>query len=338
MNKVLVTGSQGFLGSYICRDLLKRGYQILGVDNYSKYGKITRSHDSHPNFEVLELDIDNPKEGEAFEKWKEYKPDYIICAAAMIGGIGYFHKYAYDLLAVNERILATTFDKAIECRDTLKRIIVLSSSMAFENTDVFPTNEEQVKKCSPPFSTYGFQKLASEYFAKGAWEQYDIPYTIIRPFNCVGVGEQFVGEEEEKLNLGHVLPSLIYKILSKQTPLQILGDGNQVRCFTNGVDFAKGVRMALESDFAVNEDFNISIDRPYSILELAKIIWGKLRPDEEFEYVSVEPFMHDVQLRVADVTKAEKVLGFKADITVEESIDEVIEHVRDLYFGGVTNG
>ena len=96
--------------------------------------------------------------------------------------------------------------------------------------------------------------------------------------------------------------------------------------------------MALESDFAVNEDFNISIDRPYSILELAKIIWGKLRPDEEFEYVSVEPFMHDVQLRVADVTKAEKVLGFKADITVEESIDEVIEHVRDLYFGGVTNG
>lgn len=330
MKKVLVTGSQGFLGSYICRELLSNGYEVFGVDNYSKYGYIERSHDKHPNFSLLVMDIDDPKDNRML--WDKHEPDYIICAAAMIGGIGYFHKYAYDLLSVNERILATTFDKAITCRESLERIIVISSSMAFENTANFPTKEEEITKCPPPFSTYGFQKLATEYFAKGAWEQYEIPFTIIRPFNCVGVGEKFVGEESEKLNLGHVLPSLVYKVLSGQNPLEILGDGNQVRCFTNGVDFARGVRLAMESSNAVNTDFNLSISTPLTILELAKLIWTKLRPDEDFNYVTTEPFQHDVQLRVADVTKAKELLGFEATVTIEESISEVIEHVKELYF------
>tara|TARA_R110000787_G_scaffold104936_5_gene212330 strand:+ start:1631 stop:2647 length:1017 start_codon:yes stop_codon:yes gene_type:complete len=338
MKKVLVTGSQGFLGSYICRDLLAKDYQVLGVDNYSKYGKIERSHDGHPNFKILEMDLDKPVPGDALDEWNAFEPDYIICAAAMIGGIGYFHKYAYDLLATNERILGTTFDKGISSKDTCKRIIVLSSSMAFENTKSFPTKEEEITKCPPPFSTYGFQKLACEYFAKGAWEQYGLPYTIIRPFNCVGVGEHFFGEESEKLNLGHVLPSLIYKILSNQNPVEILGDGNQVRCFTNGVDFARGVRMALESDKAFNEDFNLSISKPLSILELAKMIWEKLREGEDFNYKSTPAFAHDVQLRVADVTKAKEILGFTAEISIEESINEVIEHVRELYFKESLNG
>ena len=72
----------------------------------------------------------------------------------------------------------------------MKRIIVLSSSMVFENTELYPTPETEVLNAPPPSSTYGFQKLASEYFAKGAWEQYKLPYTIVRPFNCVGVGEE----------------------------------------------------------------------------------------------------------------------------------------------------
>tara|TARA_R110002051_G_C8369408_1_gene443248 strand:+ start:50 stop:331 length:282 start_codon:yes stop_codon:yes gene_type:complete len=90
--------------------------------------------------------------------------------------------------------------------------------------------------------------------------------------------------------------------------------------------------MALESDAAVNEDFNLSISKPLSILELAKLIWSRLREGEEFQYKSTPAFAHDVQLRIADVTKAQEVLGFTAEISIEESIDEVITHVRDLYF------
>ena len=149
--------------------------------------------------------------------------------------------------------MASTYDVAIKLykEHNLKRILVASSSMVFENTEVYPTPEENVKVCAPPLSTYGFQKLAVEYFAKGAYEQYGVPYTIIRPFNCVGVGEEdAIGEHEVKsgnikLMMSHVLPDIINKILKGQDPLHILGTGEQVRCYTNGKDIARGVRMCL---------------------------------------------------------------------------------------------
>lgn len=258
----------------------------------------------------------------------------------MVGGIEYFHKYAYDLLATNERILASTFDFAIDLfkRYQLKRIIVISSSMVFENTDNYPTPESEVKKCPPPSSTYGFQKLASEYFCKGAWEQYRLPYTIIRPFNCVGIGEDIVIDSKEILNgnvkimMSHVLPDLVYKIMSGQNPLHILGKGNQIRCYTNGKDIARGLRMALESDIALNEDFNISSPVPTSVLELAEIIWKKLNPNKPFSYVVDKPFEYDVQKRIPDVSKIDKMLGFKTEIQLDESIDEVIEYMKMKYF------
>ena len=118
--------------------------------------------------------------------------DQVVAAAAMIGGISYFHEFAFDLLAENECILAATFRAAIDAHQTghLKRIVVISSSMVFESATEFPTPEGAQLTSPPPVSTYGFQKLASEYFAKGAWQQYGLPFTVLRPFNCVGVGER----------------------------------------------------------------------------------------------------------------------------------------------------
>lgn len=333
-NTILITGSQGFIGSYLCREFLDKKYKVFGLDNFSKYGKVIRPHDNHPNFELIETDITK-------NEWQNdnrlIETDYVIACASMVGGIEYFHRYAYDILATNERILASTFDFAIDLsrKRQLKRIIVLSSSMVFENVNNFPTPEDDAKKCSPPSSTYGFQKLASEYFCKGAWEQYGLPYTIIRPFNCVGIGEDRAISGKDILNgnvkimTSHVLPDLIQKIMSGQDPLHILGKGNQIRCYTNGKDIARGIRMALENDAAVNEDFNISSPVPTSVLELAEIIWKKLNPDKTFSYIVDEPFEYDVQKRIPDVSKAENMLGFKTEISLEESIDEVIEYMRN---------
>jgi len=333
MYKVLVTGSQGFIGSYICNELLNNGYEVIGVDNYQKYGELARPHDSHPNFKLYNLNILHPD----FQSLVDATaPDFIIAGAAMIGGISYFHKYAYDLMATNERILASTFDAAIRnMNNGLKRIIVLSSSMVFENTELYPTPESEVNIAPPPSSTYGFQKLASEYFAKGAWEQYKLPYTIVRPFNCVGVGEEkALGESEVtsgniQLMLSHVLPDLINKIKNGQDPVHILGSGDQIRCYTNGKDIGKGIRYVIENENAVNEDFNISIATPTSVLELAELVWNKLNPGKEFRYASDDPFEYDVQKRVPDVSKAKDMLGFEATIGLSESIDEVIEYLNE---------
>jgi UDP-glucose 4-epimerase len=334
MKKVIVTGSQGFIGSYICAELLSNGYKVIGFDNYQKYGRVYRAHDNHPNFKLYELNI---LDSEFLQIVDQEQPNFIIAGAAMIGGISYFHKFAYDLLATNERILAQTFDAAISGhkKGWFERIIVLSSSMVFEETSVYPTPEEEIKKCPPPSSTYGFQKLASEYFAKGAWEQYGLPYSIVRPFNCVGVGEEKSISEHEitsgniKLMLSHVLPDLINKVLKGQDPLHILGEGNQIRCYTNGKDLSRGIRMVMESEKAINEDFNISTPQATNVLELAKIIWDTIHPEKEFNYICDDPFEYDVQKRIPDVTKAKELLGFEAIISLEESVKEVINYLKN---------
>ena len=330
--KVLVTGSAGFISGYLVDELLRHGHQVVGLDNYSKYGRVAKSYDGNAGYTFVRgdaKDVDLLKELAA-------DCDQVVAAAAVIGGISLFHSYAYDLLAENERILASTFDAAIWAFNERKlgKINVISSSMVFESTGTYPTPEGEQFRCPPPLSTYGFKKLASEYFAKGAWEQYQLPYTIIRPFNCIGVGEERAMRDKEvlsgnvKLAMSHVVPDLVQKVLKGQDPLHILGKGNQVRHYTYGGDLARGIRMCMESDKATNEDFNISTPVSTTVLELAEVIWRKIRPDEPFRYVSDPPFQYDVQRRVPDVGKAKRVLGFQTQVSLGEALDEIIPWVE----------
>ncbi|GHV67800.1 NAD-dependent epimerase [Bacteroidia bacterium] len=330
--KILVTGSAGFIASYLVEDLLKRGHQVVGIDNYSKYGFIEKSYDKHPNYHLVQGDVkDAPLMRELIADC-----DQVVAIAAMIGGITYFHEYAYDLLAENERITAATFDAAIWAfkEKHLKKINVLSSSMVYESASIYPTPEGEQVKCPPPLSTYGFQKLACEYFAKGAFEQYKLPYTIIRPFNCVGVGEQRAKNEKEilsgnvKLAMSHVVPDLVQKVLKGQDPLHILGAGNQIRHYTYGGDLARGIRMCIESEKAINNDFNLSTLVSTTVKELATLIWQKINGDNPISFVSDEAYEYDVQKRVPSVEKAKKVLGFEADTDLSTTLDEVIPWIK----------
>ena len=339
--KILVTGSAGFICGYLVEDLLSRGHEVVGIDNYSKYGKVEKSYDNHPHYHFVEGDAKN------VDLMKDLISDcdQVLGAAAMIGGISYFHKYAYDLLAENDRIMASTFDAAIWAyqHKKLKRINVLSSSMVYESATKFPSAEGDEHACPPPLSTYGFQKLACEYYAQGAHEQYGLPYTIMRPFNCVGTGEKRALCDEDimsgnvKLAMSHVVPDLVQKIVKGQNPLHILGKGNQVRHYTYGGDLARGIRMCMESDAAVNEDFNLSTPVSTTVLELAEKIWKKIKGDDvPFSYVSDEPYKYDVQMRVPDVAKAERLIGFKAEKTLDDILDEVIPWIQEqVRVGGI---
>ena len=94
--------------------------------------------------------------------------------------------------------------------------------MVFESTDVYPTKESDIKIIPPPISSYGFQKLAVEYYAKSAYSQYGLEYSIARPFNCVGIGEvktssnKTLSESSQKLALSHVVPDLILKTINEE--------------------------------------------------------------------------------------------------------------------------
>jgi UDP-glucose 4-epimerase len=338
--KILITGSSGFIAGYLVEECLNQGHIVYGIDNYSKYGKVEKSYDTHPNYHFVEGDVKNT------DLLKELIQDcdQVIALAAMIGGISLFHEYAYDLLAENERIIASTFDAAIWAfeQHDLQKINVISSSMVFESTQTFPSKEGDQLHCPPPLSTYGFQKLACEYFAKGAWEQYKLPYTIIRPFNCIGVGEKralsdkVVLSGNVKLAMSHVVPDLVQKILKGQDPLHILGSGNQTRHYTYGGDLAHGIRLCVESENAINEDFNLSTPVSTSVLELSEMIWKKIYPDKSFRYVSDEPFKYDVQKRVPAVDKARDLLGFETKTTLDEALDEIIPWIDEqIKIGGI---
>jgi nucleoside-diphosphate-sugar epimerase len=338
--RILVTGSAGFICGYLVEELLNNGHEVVGIDNFSKYGPVEKSYDKHPNYHFTRGDV---KDLDLMKRLAA-DCDQILGAAAMIGGISYFHEFAYDLLAENERITAATFDAAIHAfkHGKLKKINILSSSMVYECTDTYPSREQDVRKSPPPMSTYGFQKLACEYFAQGAFEQYGLPYTIIRPFNCVGTGEKRALCDSEissgnvKLAMSHVVPDLVQKILKGQDPLHILGDGNQIRHYTYGGDLARGIRLCIEKPEAVNEDFNISTPVSTSVLELAELIWKKIKGDKAFNYVSDAPFKYDVQKRVPAVEKAERLLGFKAETGLNEILDEVIPWITEqIRLGGI---
>jgi nucleoside-diphosphate-sugar epimerase len=335
-----VTGAAGFICGYLIEELLAAGHSVVGVDNFSKYGRVVRAYDANPAYRFVEGDAKDATLLTALAA----DCDQVVAAAAMIGGISYFHEFAYDLLAENERILAATFDAAIAAHKagTLSRIVVMSSSMVFESTDQFPTPEGAQLTSPPPKSTYGFQKLASEYFARGAHEQYGLPYTILRPFNCVGIGERRALRDSDvtsgnvKLALSHVVPDLVVKVLRGQDPLHILGSGEQVRHYTYGGDLAHGIRLAMESEAALNEDFNLSTAQSTTVRELAEMIWHKINGDRPLNVVNDAPFEHDVQRRVPDVRKARAVLGFEATTSLSQMLDEVIPWIRaELGSGGI---
>ena len=339
MEQVLVSGSAGFIGGYVVEELLKRGYAVIGLDNFSKYGRVRKSYDDHPHYRLVEGDARDV----ALMTELLAGCDHFIAGAAMIGGISYFHTYAYDLLATNERIIAASCDAAIAAlRDgRLRKVTYLSSSMVFESADEWPSYEGQQRQIPPPLSSYGFQKLAVEYFARAAWDQYQLPYTLVRPFNCVGIGEsRALGDHEilsgnVQLAMSHVVPDLVLKILKGQDPLHILGSGEQIRHYTFGGDLARGIVLAMEHPDAEGQDFNLSTAESTTVRELAGLVWRKIKGDDvPLQLVHDEPFEHDVQRRVPDIEKAKRVLGFEATTSLDQTLDQVIPWIAEAVRAG----
>jgi nucleoside-diphosphate-sugar epimerase len=339
LSTVLVTGSAGFIGGYVVKELLDRGHQVVGIDNYSKYGPVKRSYDEHPHYRFIEADARDVD----MMTFELAECDHFIAGAALIGGISYFHTYAYDLLATNERITASACDAAIAAHSAgrLLKVTYLSSSMVFESADAWPSFEGQEHEIPPPVSSYGFQKLAVEYFAKAAFDQYGLPYTIVRPFNCVGVGERrALGDVEilsgnVRLAMSHVVPDLVQKVLKGQDPLHVLGDGSQIRHYTYGADLAEGIVAAMEHPDALNEDFNLSTAESTTVLDLARAIWLAIKgPEVPFRWVSDPPFEHDVHRRIPSTEKAKRVLGFEATTGLEKILQDVVPWIEKAVADG----
>ncbi|MHB8509951.1 MAG: NAD-dependent epimerase/dehydratase family protein [Candidatus Dormibacteria bacterium] len=313
--RVVVTGGAGFIGSEVTRQLVERGYAVRVIDDLSKEG-----HTPPGGVDFQRADLTEP--GVAEELFNGYQE--VINLAAKIGGIGYFHEYPATILSENNKLYSMTFEAAV--KHNFRRMVYISSSMVFESTDRFPSVESDLALIPPPVSAYGFSKLSGEWYCRAFADQFKLPYTICRPFNAYGVNE-YPGED---IGYAHVIPDLTRKILSGQDPLELLGDGSQTRAFTHVRDIARGIIMALESDRAVNQDFNISSGQETTILELAERIFNLCDTGRAFAWKSVPGFTYDIRRRIPDVKKAREVLGFQAEVDIEGGLREVVSWLRGV--------
>jgi len=311
--RILVTGGCGFIGSEVVQQLLNKGYFVRVADNLSKPESSVKK-----GYEFIKADLTvSSAANKAFKGI-----DICINMAAKIGGIGYFHKYPATILSENNKIYSATFEAAV--RNKINRIIYISSSMVFESTNKFPSKETDIGKIPPPASAYGFSKLIGEWYCQAFQKEFGLNYSICRPFNAYGINEA-PGKE---VGYAHVIPDLTKKMLSGQYPIELLGDGQQTRCFTHVRDLANGIIAVMESKKAINQDFNISNPEETVILDLAKIIWKLIGKKQAFRAKFVPSFTHDVKRRVPNPGKMKRLLNWEAKIRLEKGLPEVINWIK----------
>lgn len=313
--RVLVTGGAGFIGSELVRQLLEKGYQVRIADDLSKTEARIPSH-----CEFMQVDLTDKKSALLAMD----KTDCSIHLAAKIGGIGYFHKYPATILSENNKMYSAVFEGAVKKK--VKRIIYVSSSVVFESTSSFPSQEKDIKRIPPPISAYGFSKLIGEWYCRAFNDEFGLNYTIIRPFNAYGINEA----PKEEVGYAHVIPDLIKKILSGQYPLELLGNGKQTRCFTHVSDIARGIILALESPKAINEDFNLGSEKEIKILNLAKLIYSFCGTKKPFKVKYVKGFKYDIKKRVPSAAKAKKILGWEPVKRIEDELPKAISWIKQL--------
>lgn len=347
--KYIVAGGLGFVGSEICRQLLDRSKyplteQVLIIDDNSKGYSTSKINDLllDSRLKIWYLDLTQQIDTVFHLRHTHYngyglvghfaEADYIINCAALIGGIGYFNKIPAQILRNNNLILSNILDEIVKLSHKERpHLVQLSSSMVFEAATEFPSKESDLETIRVPITAYGFSKLSSEFYCKAFAQEYGVRYTIVRPFNAVGPEKpdpNFVGHS-------HVLPDFVCKIKNGQgiqkNPLKILGSGKQVRHYTDVKEVAEGILRATHHPHAINNDFNIAINKGHSVLEVARLVWKSISKDKsELVYQLEEGFPHDVELRTPDITKTTTVLGWKAKITLEDNIDSIVQSVLDL--------
>lgn len=312
---VCVTGANGFIGSALCRQLSTLGYAVRAVDQVDDPVRIT----SIPNLEYRKADMRDPDQAE----WALDGTDSCIALAARSAGVGYFSTHSAEMLKDNCVISANTTHAAAKLR--MRRYVYISSSCVYDETSLHAAREGDLLGSALPPNGYPFSKLVGEQFCRAYWDQYGLEHVIIRPFNVYGPGEKVGAAPGD----GHVIPDLTHKIINGDYPLELFGDGSQTRCFTFVDDVTTGIVLALESRAAKNEDFNLGWPKEISILQLAQMLWTLCERLEPMKTTPRSRFSCDIQRRAVDISKANKLLGWRPRVELESGLKRYIEWYRE---------
>jgi len=306
--RVLVTGAAGFIGFHVAREAIRKGHEVIAVDNLERGDPRKAELLSSAGCRFLRLDVRELRKHAA----SIGGIDAIIHCAALVSVEESFRKpLAYE--SVNVGGTVATLELAV--RAGAERYVYLSSAAVYGDPVYLPIDENHPTR---PKSPYGASKLAGELFAAAYAESYGIRAAILRLFNVYGPGQnpEYAG----------VIARFVEKVRMGEPPV-IFGDGEQTRDFVHVVDVARAVLLSLDVDARENPlVVNIASGRPVSIQTLANIVvslaGSKLKP----RYAPPRP--GDIRHSYAAIERAHKVLGWTPTISLEEGLRELLDLVR----------
>jgi UDP-glucose 4-epimerase len=309
--RIFITGGAGFIGSTLAAKLVDAN-QITIYDNFARDALSSTSLAAHPNVQVVSGDILDPAQLSAA---MEGHTHVVHCAA--IAGIDTVVRSPVTTMRVNMIGSANVLEAAAKLPD-LQRVVCFSTSEvfgqhAFRSTELDSAVMGHVGEAR---WTYAVSKLAEEHLAIAYHAEHGLPATVVRPFNVYGPGQ--VGEGALRTFIERSVQNL---------PIEIHGDGTQIRAWCYVDDMVRGVLLALTHPAAIGESFNIGNQRAVTtIYGLASTV---LRVTGSTSTVSfVRKDYADVELRVPSVAKARDLIGFEAEVDLDEGIAATAAHVR----------
>ncbi len=301
---------------------LTNGHTVVGVDNFARYREIERERP----YEFVRGDLTDPN----FVDTVVRNVDAVIQAAALIYGVGGFNKYPADILSKDINLHQNIMHAML--RNGIKKMVYISSSMVYERCMRHPSAEEDVDESLIPSTDYGLSKLVGERITRAFYRQYGIGYTIWRPFNIITPHE--VGEND--LGMSHVFADYIKNIVKEgRTEIPIIGDGEQIRCFTWIGDVARGIADFSFDERAANQTFNLGNPEPITMKELASIIFEQAKQKDliagngnGLSFRTEKSFPDDVRIRIPEVSKAKRILGWEPTLRVAESVERCLDLMK----------
>lgn len=309
--KILITGGAGYIGRYLTDALVKKGYSVTVADRNiaKKVGKIKKG------IKYVETDLCEFQNALSCMKGMEI----CIHLAATLGGVNYLNSNPAKIITQNSLINSAVF-RAAE-KQSIKRIIYVSSGMVFENNPKNILKESDLMSTPIPFSAYSFSKLEGEMLCHAFYKESGLSFSIVRLFNVYG---PIAGKQKSKPGTGHIIPEFTDRILNNENPLKIIGNGKQTRSFTFIDDAVSGIVRIVEEDKYINTDFNISSNEQVNILNLAKLIWKISGKSGKLSFIHINN-SRSGDTRVPSIQKAAKLLNWRTKISLKKGLAKIVE-------------
>lgn len=311
---IFITGGAGFIANTLIGHYVEHN-KITVYDNFHRDTLSSSRFANHPNIKIIKGDVLDVE-----LLTKSMAGSDVVVHAAGIAGIDTVIKDPVRTMRVN-MIGTSNALEAARINGVKDRFIDFSTSEVFGSMAFRSSEEDQTVSGSAGEArwTYAVSKLAGEHLAHAYFSQYNLPVVTVRPFNVYGPGQTGEG----------AIQIFIKRALANQD-IKIDGDGNQIRAWCFVDDFVDCLVRCIEDPKAVGNSFNLGNARAViTILGLAQTVCRVLKSDSKI--VFEPPLSADIAIRIPSVKKAEEVLGFKAQVDLEEGILRTADWMKNQY-------